>query len=139
MKVKINFRRFTGISLLLAAVFFVGACAEDSETLDLRENWVGIWTCSEVQGDFAPQTYQVEIIEKIGPTYVAIKGLYNQGQGFNLEADVDGYFIEIPKQTVNGIEISGSGDLDSKGDLITLFFNANDGSGDDAVKAILRR
>ena len=139
MKAKIKFRRLASFTSMLALVFFLGACAEDSETLDLRENWVGHWTCSEIEGDFAPQTYPVEIIEKIGPSYVAIKGLYNQGQSFTVEADVDGYFIEILSQNVQNIDISGNGSLDNHDGEITLFFTADDGSGEDAVKAILRR
>ncbi len=139
MRTKNNIKKIIWIVGLAATVFFIGACADDTETLDMRQNWVGLWTCVEVEGDFAPQTYTVEIIEKIDPGHVSIKGLYNQGQQFTVEADVDGFFIDIPTQTVDDFEISGNGNLDDQGDLVTLFFSANDGSGVDAVKAFLRR
>ena len=122
---------------LVAVLFLLNACVKDSLHEDARDNWVGSWTCNEIQGDFAPQSYQVEIIERIDFTHVSIKGLYNQGYGFTVDAEVEGSLIEIPTQEFDVFTISGNGSLDN--DVITLYFAIDDGSGNDNVTAKLYR
>ncbi|MCT4623701.1 MAG: hypothetical protein N4A46_08765 [Schleiferiaceae bacterium] len=124
--------------LKLAVVFFLlTSCVDDARLEDNLALWVGSWTCNEIEGDFAPQTYQIEIVEKVDYNEVAIKGLYNQGQLFSVDAEISGGSIFIPSQTVQQINIEGTGSLDNS--EITLFFTANDGSGPDQVEAILYR
>ena len=123
-----------GILVLLISVV---SCVDDSDLEDNRDHWIGSWTCSEIEGDFAPQTYPVEIVEKVIVTEVGIKGLYNQGLSFTVLAEVSGDNLVIPTQVVDGIQIAGSGNLDNG--EITLYFDADDGSFVDKVKARLLR
>jgi hypothetical protein len=126
-------RKFSLAVLLIAAV----SCVDDSQLYDNREFWVGSWTCSEIEGDFAPQTYPVEIVERVVLTEVGIKGLYNQGLSFTVIAEISGDNLVIPTQIVDDIQIAGSGNLENE--EIILFFDADDGSGVDQVKAMLVR
>ena len=70
--------------LLIMAI----SCVDDSQLYDTRELWIGSWTCSEIEGDFAPQTYPVEIVERVILTEVGLKGLYNQGLSFTVIAEI---------------------------------------------------
>ena len=115
----------------------VVSCVKESDLNDNRELWIGSWTCSEIEGDFAPQTYPVEIVERVILTEVGIKGLYNQGLSFTVIAEVSGDNLVIPTQVVDDIQIAGSGSLNDE--EITLYFDADDGSFADEVKAILIR
>ena len=125
--------KFSLAVLLIASV----SCVDDSQLYDNREFWVGSWTCSEIEGDFAPQTYPVEIVERVVLTEVGIKGLYNQGLSFTVIAEISGDNLVIPTQIVDDIQIAGSGNLENE--EITLYFDADDGSGVDNVKAMLVR
>lgn len=113
------------------------SCVDDSQLYDTRELWIGSWTCSEIEGDFAPQTYPVEIVERVILTEVGLKGLYNQGLNFTVIAEIAGDNLVIPSQEVDGITLAGSGNLENE--EITLYFDADDGSGVDKVKALLVR
>ncbi len=119
--------------LLITAV----SCVNDSQIYDTRELWIGSWTCSEIEGDFAPQAYPVEIVERVVLKEVGIKGLYNQGLSFSVVAEISGDNIVIPTQEVEGIQVAGSGNLENE--EIVLYFDADDGSGADKVKAMLVR
>jgi hypothetical protein len=131
-------KKFNWTQLFLGALLIgLVSCVDEQDLLDNREQWIGNWTCSEIEGDFAPQTYPVEIVERVVITEVGIKGLYNQGYGFSVIAEIEGNTIVIPTQTVDGIQIAGSGDLMEE--EIVLYFDADDGSGTDLVKASLLR
>lgn len=124
---------------LLASVLLLGlvSCVDEADLLDNRDQWIGSWTCSEIEGDFAPQTYPVEIVERVIITEVGIKGLYNQGFNFTVIGEINGTSIVIPTQVIDGLQIAGSGDLINE--EIILYFNADDGSGTDQVKASMLR
>lgn len=126
------------VVLSVLSVFFT-SCVKEEDNLDTVDKWVGVWTCAEVEGDFAPQTYDIEIIGKTEGNQVSVVGLYNQGSSFFIDAEVSGDLIEIPQQTEYGITIYGDGVINTADDMITLFFTANDGAGPDNVKAILNR
>ena len=122
------------MAILTMALF---SCVDESDLYDNRELWIGSWTCSEIEGDFAPQTYPIEIVEKVVVSEVGIKGLYNQGLSFTVIAEISGDNIVIPAQVVDNIQIAGSGSLNEE--EITLYFDADDGSGTDNVKARILR
>jgi len=124
---------------LLALVLVLQSCEIEQDDNNSRADFLGVWTCNEIEGELAPQTYAVEIYAIGLSNSVGIIGLYNQGSGFVLNGEISGRNLLLPLQTVNGINIGGSGTIGTSLDQITLNFTANDGSGNDQVKAILQR
>lgn len=124
-------------ALALGAIFT--SCTPESEPNTDRDLFLGDWTCNEYEGDFAPQTYNVEILASGAGKNVLVVGLYNQGSNFILSGYVDGITLFINTQSVNGFTIGGSGNLSNSFDRIDLIFTADDGSGSDIVKANLLR
>ena len=122
------------LSLVILAALFT-ACVEETDPTNAREDFLGNWTCNEYEGDFAPQTYNVEVTPFGSGSQVRIYGLYNQGSSFVLSGSVSGKTIYIDNQTVVGITISGYGNINNNLDRVDVTFSANDGSGTDNVKA----
>ncbi len=120
-------------------VFSMASCQKDVEEFDVRLDWVGSWTCNEVTGNFAPQVYQVEISEYGSGDQVSVTGLYGQGNQFVVYANVTSKSITIPFQTVDAINISGSGTINNDLDYITFTLTVNDGSGNDNVSGFMER
>ena len=125
--------------LILLSFAALHACTIESDPDNAREDFLGDWTCNEYEGDFAPQTYNVEILAIGSESSVRIIGLYNQGNNFALSGYVQGSTLFITTQTVDGIAIAGSGIMANSFDRIDLNFTADDGSGGDNVKANLLR
>ncbi len=121
--------------LLLAVIFIVQGCEVDSDPTNAREDFLGNWTCNEFEGDFAPQTYDVQVYAIGTGHQVGISGFYNQGPAFTVTGDVSGATLFISTQVVDGITIAGSGTMNANFDRVDLTFTANDGSGPDNVKA----
>lgn len=121
------------IFLLVGLVFT--ACVEETNPENAREDFLGNWTCNEYEGDFAPQTYNVIVQASGSGNDARVIGLYNQGSSFSLSAYVSGSTIYIENQTVDGITISGFGNINNNLDRVDMSFTADDGSGADNVKA----
>ena len=126
---------FRKILLISTISLFITACVEETDPTNAREDFLGNWTCNEYEGDFAPQTYNVEVTPFGSGNEVRIYGLYNQGSSFVLSGSVSGKTIYIDNQTVSGIIISGFGNINNNLDRVDVTFSANDGSGTDNVKA----
>lgn len=123
------------IIIITVFIFTVLGCVEETNPDNAREDFLGNWTCNEYEGDFAPQTYNVEVIATGPSNDVIIRGLYNQGPGFDIFGIVNGSSITIQNQTVDGIQIGGIGNINDNLNRVELSFTANDGSGVDDVKA----
>ena len=123
------------IALLLASVLIFASCVEDNNTISDRENFIGSWTCTEYEGDFAPQTYNVEVTANGLYDGVRIWGLYNQGSSISLSGSVSGTTIYIDNQTVNGITYTGFGTINAALNRVEVSFTADDSGISDNVKA----
>jgi len=123
------------IAFLLATVFIYASCVEDNNTISVRENFIGSWTCTEYEGDFAPQTYNVEVTANGLYDGVRIWGLYNQGSSISLSGSVSGTTIYIDNQTVNSITYSGFGTINAALNRVEVSFTADDSGISDNVKA----
>jgi hypothetical protein len=121
--------------MVLATALVLNSCVDETDLSNDREDFLGFWTCNEFEGDFAPQTYTIEIYASGSGNDVRIEGLYNQGNNFIVSGEVSGQTLFIDQQTVDGITLSGSGTMKSTLDEFSLNFTANDGSGNDNVKA----
>lgn len=124
---------------MIPLVFLLASCEDATDIDNPREPFLGLWTVTETEGELAPQTYGIEIYAIGLQNDVGITGLYNQGGGFVLQGEVSGRTLLIPLQNVGGLLIGGSGTIDSDFNQIEFNFTANDGSGNDQVKAIAQR
>lgn len=130
---------YPALYLLLALGLW--SCAEDQGPESpgaIRDNYLGIWQVSENTGRNAPQIYQVEILAGTGESEIIIEDLYNVS-GTQVEALVDGTDLNIPNQSSQNITFSGSGRASNNYRRIDLNFTANDGTGPDAVAAVMQR
>ena len=121
------------IFLLLGTT--VIACVEETDPNNAREDFLGNWTCNEYEGDFAPQTYNVEVLATGNGNDVVIRGLYNQGTGFDLVASVSGSNIDIPTQEEAGFIVAGFGTINNNLNRVELSFSVDEGGLVDNVKA----
>lgn len=115
------------------------SCQKDIEDEDFRLNWVGSWTCNEVEGNFAPQVYAVEIVEFGDEDWVRLEGLYGQGPGFFVDAIVGENTMTIPEQQVDGFSFSGTAQINNNIDYIEFNWTVNDGTGEDYVAGFMSR
>ena len=113
----------------------ISSCQLDQATNVSRADFYGSWTCDEYEGDFAPQTYIVQVEAFGNNNQIHIYGFYNVGNGQPVLAEVQSNSIFIYNQMVDGIEFSGSGRMLESLDQVDLTFTANDGSGIDHVRA----
>lgn len=125
-------------SLLIALFSLVAvSCVEDPlPGENYQDKFVGNWSALEKTGINAPQSYVVEIVRGGTPNEIWIKGLYNN-PAVQVKAELFGLELDIPFQSSDSISFTGSGKANIAFDQITIDFTANDGSGDDYVKAIL--
>lgn len=137
-KVKHLIRRSAQITGL-AVFLFLTSCETDVIDVDDRQQWLGSWTCSETSGDFAPQSYTINIYEGIEIDEVEVSGLYNQGSSFTLYANVYNNDLIIPNQTVDGFTVAGTFEINSSGNSASVDFIINDGTGADNVIGSLQR
>lgn len=135
MKV-LKFRHFALWVLLLV---FATSCLPDENEDDPRLDWVGSWTCNETSGDFAPQVYNITIDLGSGTDGIVMRGLYNQGSSFRVDAIVSARSLTIPNQSTGGFQINGGGSANSNFTRIDFNFTINDGGGADNVQAYLVR
>lgn len=124
------------MALLLGTV--LTSCEEDDDINDvnLRDDYLGTWNANETTGWNAPQFYSVEINRGAASDEILIEGLYNNPD-IEVAATVSGFDLSIPSQTSDSIQFSGSGQANADFDQITINFTANDGTGNDEVKAVL--
>ncbi|MDX5448470.1 MAG: hypothetical protein LPK47_08860 [Bacteroidota bacterium] len=127
--------------LISLSLLLLSGCLPDqsSDPTNFTDDWVGQWTCNETEGDFAPQVYSVEIAPGPEMNTVILRGLYNQGNNFEIRATVGKVSIDIPTQQEDGFMVSGGGYINDNLDRIELTFTINDGSGSDNVKAYMAR
>ncbi len=126
------------ISLIVALFSLIVVSCEDEPLPEdnFQDQFVGKWSVLEKTGINAPQSYVVEIVRGGSQNEIFIKGLYNN-PFIQVKAELFGLELEIPFQTSDSISFVGSGQANIDFNQITIDFTANDGSGDDKVKAIL--
>jgi hypothetical protein len=127
-------------NVVLLSILALPGCLPDDDN-DPIADWVGSWTVRETQGEFAPQTYTLEISRSASlmGDKVTLRGLYAQGSNFAVSGDVTNAGLTIPLQTRDGFTISGEAKQESSNNAAKLTFSIDDGSGNDNVVAIMER
>lgn len=135
-------KRVLKLSILLfgATLFFV-SCEKDLEAdadVNYRDEFLGVWTAVENGDVNGVQSYQINISAGSAEDEIIFNGIYNLNN-VKVTAFVTGFNVSIPKQTIQGITFTGSGQAVANFDNININFTANDGSGDDNVSVQLTR
>lgn len=133
-----QFVRLFSAALLVSAGLV--ACEKDMNDPDptMREEYLGQWQVFESAGQFAPQSYAVEIVPTSAFNGIRIRGLYDY-DSLSAEATVSGHYMDIPKQQFLQFSVWGEGQANADFDQITIHFMIQDPAGIDSVKAILTR
>lgn len=122
-----NYVRFFVFAALLAA-FFVSCEKQDTEAEDPRDVIVGTWSCSESYGT-NQQSYQVIISKSASDsTRILVSNFNLLGKDIDVYAKLTGLNLNIPSQSVDGFQISGSGTVASSHEKINLTYTVNTGS-----------
>jgi hypothetical protein len=128
-----NLKYFT---ILCAITLTMGSCILDPVDQSLE----GEWSCTETSEIFLKSNSDLKGTSTF-PVYIAqdatnsnkyyIDNFYQLGSGNQVEIVVSfGNTITISTQTINGIEFSGSGTINSAYDLVSLTYTADDGGGE---------
>lgn len=121
-----NYVRFFVFAALLAA-FFV-SCEKLDNGDDPRDIIVGTWSCSESYSTHQ-QSYQVFISKSASDsTRILISNFNLLGNDVDVYAKLSGLNLNIPSQSVDGFQISGSGTVASNHEKINLSYSVNTGS-----------
>jgi hypothetical protein len=132
-----KFLRVLILSLLMGGL--LAGCEEEPGPNDpaaIRDNFLGQWLVNENMGQFAPQTYTVEIVAGAENDEMVLEGLYNF-PATRVTVVLNGLDWIIPNQTTGSVNFVGNGTSNTSYDQIALSFTANDGSGPDNVEAVL--
>ena len=113
-----------------------------SPTTDSRDKIVDTWKCSE-KSSLSGQTdhYDSNISKSSSDsTVIYISYFYGLGKDVKAYAKMNSLSISIPKQTIEGNEVSGSGTIASNFNTINLTYTVNDFGGKvDNVTAVYTR
>jgi len=107
---------------------------------DFRTALTGTWNCREVQLNSSNNdNYKVDLSgSSVDEDMMLARNFYNLGQDVELIfSDND---ITLPNQTIEGIELYGTGSLDKNYNRMVIFFTADKGDGyPDTYEAELTR
>ena len=118
------------------AIALTSCKPENTGNIDVRDDFTGNWLCNETSALHSTSNYTVTISKSTADSSkILLANLYNLGNSFKTTATINGHSLSLPLQTVNNVNISGSGSL--SGSTITIHFTANDGSDTDDVTASL--
>jgi hypothetical protein len=115
---------------LVISLLFTG-CVTETGDPDLS----GSWTCHETSEIFLKSTkgtsvYQVTYSkDAVNQNKYYIDNFYKLGNGVRVSVIKDGYYLTLPKQSVDGFNFEGSGTINESYDLINMTYTADDGGG----------
>lgn len=119
------------IPVLVIAMSLLAGCIPETGNPDLS----GSWTCSETSEIFLKSTkgtsiYQVTFSrDAVNTDKYYIDNFYKLGNGVRVSVIKNGYYLTLPKQSVDGFVFEGSGTTNDTFDLINMTYTADDGGG----------
>ncbi len=127
--------------LMLGLLILLAACEADvpypdNPALELS----GTWQCRETSEKLPPASYTVTITSSSSSgEEIEVSNFYQLGQSRKIRILIQGYYLSIPVQTVDGFSISGSGSVNGRFDQISLTYTVDDQSEINTVQNILTR
>lgn len=128
------------IRIFIIAIFsfvFMISCEKDNETDtgDIREEYVGQWNVTEVNSILGTSNYTAEIIKADIDETILVKNFHNLGNTVSVQFDLSDNKISIPNQVKNDNTISGSGTSTINYDKIELTYTVIAGGDTENVTA----
>ncbi len=108
----------------------------DNPALELS----GTWQCRETSEKLPPSSYTVSIASSSSSgEEIEVSNFYQLGQARKVRILIQGYYLSIPVQTVDGFTISGTGSVNGRFDQISLTYTVDDQSEINTVQNIFTR
>ncbi|MBA3705080.1 MAG: hypothetical protein H0W84_04060 [Bacteroidetes bacterium] len=125
---------------ILFGTLFLASCAKDEDPapIDGGSSFIGSWRVSETSTDYpSPSTYNCVISDSSNASYILFAYLY----GFNKKtyATVSGNSFTIPKQIIQGNNVSGNGGLTNANRMDLKYLIQTTGTHYDTVTAVLTK
>ncbi len=104
------------IFICFSSIVLLSSCAKEepldpTDPTDVRAKFRGNWAVKENSKEYGPSTYNVTITDEVASTNILIAYLYSfKGKTV---ASVNQSNITIPTQTIDGVNVSGSGLLEN--------------------------
>ncbi len=114
--------------LLFIAVLF-NACEDDIVSSgDLRDEYIGQWTCHESSEQYGDSDYFVSVSKGMDEDHILISNFYNLGESESVSVYIQDNSLTILNQTVKGNDIQGSGNSSISFSTINFTYTVNDGA-----------
>ena len=129
--------------ILIVLIAIAASCAPEDKAEDIpsepRDNYIGNWLCKENSKVYSQSTYSVSLKKSnTNAKELLCSNFYQLGGDTITLMVLDGTKFTIPRQSVSGQIISGSGTAMSD-NYINFSFTANDGGQTDVVTAVFSR
>ena len=118
---------------LLPAILTVASCELPEDIIGTpAERLEGSWTVNETSSLYKSTADIYQVYFEINPddsSQVLIENFYQLGRDTYTVANVEGNNLSIPRQIVDGFEITGSGRITQSFEAIETNYTVDDGSG----------
>ena len=102
----------------------------DNDPADERDNITGTWKCQEVDQSNKTINFEAVISKHVTDSAkIWVDNFSGLGRGIKVSVGMGGHLLTIPKQTVDGNTISGSGSISSSYNQIDWTYSLDDGGG----------
>lgn len=130
---------------LLAGITLIVSCEPDNEPVednDVRDRFIGRWSCTENSNISGDRTFFVDIDYDTSSTNkIELINFYSMGNNVFALGEVsttNEQAITIPSQDLDGLTTQGSGTMDNN-DLLTFNYVVDDGVEIDSIQATFIR
>jgi len=135
MKKIFRYSIFIGIFVML--LYSCNSNDSNTSSSDPRDNFTANWTCAEQSHLNGSSSFTVSIsLNPNNSSQIYLANFYHFGTNQKVYGIVANTNVTIPQQTVNGIKISGSGNLINNNSKINWNYYANDGADIDTCTAV---
>ncbi len=137
-----NIGKNVRVLLFLAVISaFLTSCELDTnEPNDYRDNITGAWKCIETDSKSISSAFEAVISKhNADTTKVLVDNFASLGAGIIVYVGMNQRQLTIPKQTVDGFEISGSGIVATSFNKIDWNYYTDDGGGKEYFTAVYNR
>jgi len=125
------------IGILLTLLYSCNSNDTNTTSSDPRSNFTGNWTCVEASHLNGNSSFTVTIsLNPNNSSQILLANFYHLGTNQSVYGIVANTNVTVPQQTVNGIKVSGSGNLANNNTKINWNYFANDGADIDTCTAV---
>lgn len=127
--------------IAVAVLIFINSCGPGPDpgpepTADPRDKFTGNWNCSETSNLNGNSTFQVTIsLSSTNTAQILFANFNHLGTTPKIYGVVASNYVEIPAQTVNSLDVRGSGNYNTSDSKIYWNYYIDDGADIDTCQA----